>query len=452
MNTIELFFTIDPEIWGVTAILAAALIALGTEIISVDRTAIGIMAALMVSGISTPREAVAGFSNPAVITVAALFIISRGMIRSGVVGSVAQKFIDISRGNRNTAVAITLLVVALSSAFINNTPVVILFIPILFTLSCEYDFSPSKFLTPMSYVSILAGTCTLIGTSTNIIISDLSERHGYGFITMFELAALGVPNALLGICLILVTARYLMPAHAAPVCELETRRDQRYLAEVLVTRDSPLIGQDPDTALQDTYPTLQVVEIVRGSKIIDPSGPAEMFRPADLLLVRGSASDLVSILQKKSVELPHAQPKMGFGPDDDELIVELIVAPESTLVRQRLASTNLRGDPQVHIIAIKRQGRHFGDRKIRDIRLREGNTLLVRAPRERLKRLRGESDFLILEDIHHQIVFKGKARWAVSIFGGVVLAASTGLADIMVSAVTGVLLMSLFRCIQLQRS
>ena len=155
-------------------ILILALGLLITEKLPLDLTAIGIMVILMVTGILTPLEAVAGFANPAVITVGAMFLISRAMVRTGVVGYIAQKVISSSRGNANIAMLVTLLVVAVSSAFINNTPVVVLFIPVVLSLSCEFGFSPSKFLIPISYTSILAGTCTLIGTSTNIIISDLS--------------------------------------------------------------------------------------------------------------------------------------------------------------------------------------------------------------------------------------------------------------------------------------
>jgi di/tricarboxylate transporter len=440
------------DIWIVTLILFSALILLATEKISVDRTAIGIMVALMLSGILTPPEAIAGFSNPAVITVAALFIVSEGMIRSGVVGSVAQKVIELSRGNRKAALAISLLFVGVASAFINNTPVVVLFIPIIFSLSCEYDFSPSKILIPMSYISILAGTCTLIGTSTNIIISDLSAAQGYGFITMFELTALGLPNALLGCFLIVIASRYLMPAHAAPVCEVQDRENQRYLTEVVVAAESPLVGQPSASALQDSYPSLQVIEIVRDSKIVDPNRPRESFQTDDLLLLKGSASDLITILQKKCVALPYVENGVAFDPEEDELIVELVVPPQSTMLRQRLLSTHLQGDPQVQIIAIKRQGVHYSEQKIRDVRLREGDIILVRCPREKLKRIRRESDLIIVEDIHHQIVFKARSRRAIVIFSGIIIAASTGVADIMVCAVTGVLLMALFRCIHLRHA
>lgn len=155
-------------------ILLAAVILLTTGAIPVDLTAIGIMVLLMLTGILSPIEAVAGFANPAVITVGAMFPISRALIRTGAVGFIAEKIIAHSKGNSKLAMLLILLIVAFSSAFINNTPVVVLFIPILLNLSCEYNISPSKLLIPVSYTSILAGTCTLIGTSTNIIVSNLS--------------------------------------------------------------------------------------------------------------------------------------------------------------------------------------------------------------------------------------------------------------------------------------
>jgi di/tricarboxylate transporter len=232
------------SIWIVSILLILTLIFLITEKIPIDLTAMGIMVALMVTGILTPLEAVAGLANPAVVTVGAMFLISRGMIRTGAVGFIGEKVIHYSRGRVNLAMLMTLLIVAIFSAFINNTPVVVLFIPIITSLSCEFGFSPSKFLIPVSYASILAGTCTLIGTSTNIIVSDLSAMYGYGELAMFELAALGVPIAVLGIGFLYVAAPRLMPGHAVPVCEVDEEH-RRYLAELLVPAESSLVGQEP---------------------------------------------------------------------------------------------------------------------------------------------------------------------------------------------------------------
>ena len=225
----------------VSAILLAVPILLITEAMPVDRTAIAIIVALALSGVMTPEEAVSGFANPAVITVAAMFLLSRGMVRTGAVEFIVEKVLQYSRGSGNVAVVIVLLMVAGASAFINNTPVVALFIPIVLGLSCDYDISPSKLLIPVSYASILAGTCTLIGTSTNIIVSDLSASYGYGGIGMFELAGLGVPIAVIGLVFILASFHRLMPEHISPLCADEDQEDKQYLAELIVPRNSALI-------------------------------------------------------------------------------------------------------------------------------------------------------------------------------------------------------------------
>ncbi len=168
-------------------------------------------------------------------------------------------------------------------------------------------------------------------------------------------------------------------------------------------------------------------------------------------MVKGSADDLVGILESKNVELPHSEEANGFGPGtDEELIVELIVPPHSSLLRHRLLSTKLQDDPDVHIIAIKSRELHYTEQKIQNVKLRLGDIILVRCRRNKLEQLRRGNDFIIVEDVHHAIIDKSKVRWALLIFGGVVAAATFGVADIMVCALTGVLLMVITRCFHLR--
>ena len=181
------------SVWIVTIVLIITLYLLISEQVPIDLTSIGLLVALILTRLLTPSEAVAGFANPAVITVGGMFLVSQAMIRTGVVSVIGEKVIHLSRGNARVALFVIILIVAAASAFMNNTPVVVLFIPVVMTMCCEFELSPSKFLIPVSYASILAGTCTLIGTSTNIIVSDLSASYGYGQMSMFELAFVGFP-------------------------------------------------------------------------------------------------------------------------------------------------------------------------------------------------------------------------------------------------------------------
>jgi di/tricarboxylate transporter len=444
-----MYFT--TPIFIVTVILILTLVLLITEKISVDRTAIGGMVALALSGILTPKEAVAGFANPAVITVGAMFLISRGLIRTGAVGFISEKILRLSKGNGTLAFIIILLTVGCSSAFINNTPVVVLFIPIVMSLSCEYDISPSKLLIPVSYISILAGTCTLIGTSTNIIVSDLSALYGYGALTMFELTTLGLPIAILGLLFLWVVSSRLMPGHAAPVCEIEDREDKKYLAQLMVPSDSRLVGQNPIRFFADRYPTLLLIEIIRDSHFLDPEDDFVSITDKDILLVKGTADDLVGILEKKFVKLPHGEEGIQFRTgSNNDLIVELIIPPQSSVLREKLLSTSLQGDPDIQIIAIKSRRLHYSEQKIQNVTLRIGDIILVRCPKKKLDQIRTGNNYIIIEDVHHAIIDKSKARWAFIVFVGVIVTATTGLADIMISALAGVFLMAMFGCLRLR--
>ena len=438
------------SIWIVSILLVVTLYLLITEKMTVDCVAIGLIVALMLSRVLTPLEAVAGFAHPAVITVGAMFLISRGMVRTGVVGYIGQRIIQSARGSANLAMLIILLAVALSSAFINNTPIVVLFIPVVMGMCCEFGLSPSKFLIPLSYASILGGTCTLIGTSTNIIVSDLSAGYGYGSISMFELAPVGVPIAVVGIAFLLIAAPRLMPALLNPTCELEDSPKRRYLAELRIPRGSRLVGKDPKNVFAERYPNLEVLELIRYSHIFHPTRDSVEVATDDLLLVKGSANDLVEILDHDDVELPLSEQGLTFNSGKKQsLVAELIIPPQSTLLGERLLESDLKRDPDLEIIAIKRSGLHFTEKQIHDIRLRIGDIVLARCPVDKLDRMRDGTDFIIIEDVHHALVQKRKAWKAGLIFAGLIIAASIGLADIMICALTAAFLMVVTGCLQM---
>ena len=440
----------NTDIWIVTITVLAALVLLITEKLPVGRTSIGIMVLLAVTGTLSPQEAVSGFANPALVTVAAMFMLSRGMIRTGAVTLVADHVLRMSRGNRVAAISIVLLLAAVASAFINNTPVVVLFIPIVLSMSCEYGFSPSKVLIPLSYASILAGTCTLIGTSTNIIVSDLSALNGYGEIGMFELAVLGVPIAVIGLLFLLVAAPRLLPEHVSPVCEMADGEDKRYLAELVVTANSPLGGNKP-SALVDRYPSMKTIEIVRNSTIIVAMDESVRIADDDILLVKAGADDLMAILQSKAVELAHAEEGIRFAAgEEDDLIVELLVPPQSGLVGSLLQVSGIQSNADIHVIAIRSRGVHYMEQKVENLRLRVGDIILARISAKKLENIRRRSDLIVVDDVHHDIVDKARAGRALFIFAAVVAAATSGLADIMVCALTGVFLMAMTGCMRLR--
>jgi len=380
-----------------------------------------------------------------------MFLISRGMLRTGAVGYIGQKILALAHGNTTLAMLVILLTVALASAFINNTPVVVLFIPVVMSMCCEFNLSPSKFLIPLSYASILGGTCTLIGTSTNIIVSDLSANSGYGAIDMFELSIVGVPIAIIGIAFLLAAAPRIMPSLLNPSCELENSEHRRYLAELYIPRGSKLIEADPSQIFAERYPDLEVLELIRYSHIFHPPRDDVKIAADDLILVKGSVNDLVEILNHEEVELPVTEKGLSFDAGKTQpVVVELIIPPQSSLLGKQLRQTDLKRDPDLHIIAVKRSGLHYTERQIHDINLKIGDIILAWCEEDKLERLREGFDFIVVEDVHHEIVQKRKAWKALLIFASLIAAASTGLANIMVCALAAAFLMIVTGCLQIR--
>ncbi len=439
------------ENWILSIILLGTLYLLITEKISVDLTAIGIMVLLVVTRILTPREAVSGFSNPAVITVGAMFVVSKGMMRTGGVEFLGRQVIRLARGNSLLALAVILFTVAIASAFINNTPVVILFIPVVMTMCCEFGLSPSKYLIPISYASILAGTCTLIGTSTNIIISDLSNDYGYGALSMFELSIIGVPIALIGILFLLIAAPRILPELANPVCHMQNSDHRQYLAEFQIPPESKLIGSISTEIFKEQYPQLEVLEVINKSLIYYPGRDVITVDAGDILLVKGSLNDLVAILQKEGVELPLSENGLLLGAQKDApIVVELIISPHSSLRGRKLHNTDLAKDPEVNIIAVKRVNLHMSERQILDVRLQTGDVILIWCSESKLETIRAGADCIVIEDVYEEIVHKRKAVWSIVNFIGMVGTATLGIADIMTCALTAAFLMIVSGCLQMR--
>ena len=263
----------------VTLILVTAMVLLITERIPVDLTALGVIAALLATGILTPGEALCGFSNQAPVTVGGLFIVSRGLIRTGALDTVTRFIMAVTRGRPGVFLGVCLLITGACSSFINNSPVVVLFIPVIMAVCGRYGLAPSVYLMPVSFVSILAGTSTLLGTSTNIIVSDLGASAGFEPLSMFELTPIGFPIAFIGAIFIYFLAPRLLPRHRTPLLEKADPGAHKYLSELVVPEGSALAGKEPLTALKTRYPELEIYEVIQGDQVLDPSTDACLLAP-----------------------------------------------------------------------------------------------------------------------------------------------------------------------------
>ncbi|MFH1680151.1 MAG: SLC13 family permease, partial [Candidatus Eisenbacteria bacterium] len=218
----------------VIPLLFVALICLVFDLLTIDVVGIGIMLVLGLTGVLAPEEVVAGFSSRAVLTVASLFIVSEGILRTGAVGFIARRLIGLSRGNFRRLLLLTTLSVGVFSMFLNNTPIVIMFLPILLGIASEEHLYPSKILIPLSYATMLGGTCTLIGTSTNILVSTVAEAHGQAPIAMFELMPLGLILFVVGTIYMTTVGVRLLPEHRTLTTQASSGTRREFVTEVEV--------------------------------------------------------------------------------------------------------------------------------------------------------------------------------------------------------------------------
>jgi len=433
----------------VTIILLAAIALLASEKLPVDLTAVGIMVALMITGVLTPREAVAGFANPAPLTVGALFVVSKGLTRTGSLGVLNRLIVHSTGGRPRHILALSLLLAGLLSAFVNNTPVVVLLLSVLLAVSGRYGLSPAQFLIPVSFMSIMAGTTTLIGTSTNIIISDLAAGSGLAPIGMFELSRLGVPLAVIGALLLLVLSRRLLPETRTPIHHRDQGERTRYISELQITPDSAMIGQDVTAALGQRSSDIEIFEVVRGDQVLYPATDDCTLRADDLLLVAATASDLIDLLGGKDVTLPTVDGEPLDSPyDRDSQIVEVVIAPESRLLGRQVRNTPLASMDNLHVIGMQRRRVHYSERKMSRLRLLVGDILLIQCGARQLARLRADGGVIVVEDVVRTIENRRKGPLAAAIFGAMVAAAALGWLDILTAALAAAFAMLLTGCLR----
>jgi di/tricarboxylate transporter len=437
-------------VWLITIILLVTIYLLTSEKYPIDLTAIGLISLLMITGILTPSEALAGFANPAVITIVALLVLSSGLIGAGALSFLTEKIAPYLKGEEKRVLLISTIGVAIPSAFIGHTAIVVLFAPILMSICCEYGMSPSKFLIPVSYASIAGGTITLIGTATHLLISSLAASYGYGPLGMFEFAPVGIPIMVVTLLFLYFTTSGSMPSHKAPVCELRGAKAPQFLSEFSVPAGSKLVGKAVTDA-QRYLESVEILEIVQKDIILSPQDQGLQISEKDVLLIKGSAAAILALLDRNLLELPHEMEGIKFAAKSgDYVILEMIITPQSQLLGESPLRGWLQNEQGIRIIAVKRRGMHYSEQKLSRIRLSIGDVLLVACVTESLDEIRSKPDFIVIEDIHHHVAGKTKAPLALMIFAASIAAAAARIADISICAFTGAFLMVATGCLTLR--
>jgi di/tricarboxylate transporter len=438
------------EIFLVYTILGITLIVFALDIYPMEFVAFGVLATILALGPIVgvkPEEAIAGFSNPATITVMAMFIVSEGISRTGCVNRLAHWATKLAGSTELGQLTIVTLVISPFSAFINNTAAVAILMPMATMMAREYSRPPSKLLMPLSFFSQLAGVITLIGTSTNLLASALAEQEGYAPFGMFEFSAIGFLIFLTGNLYLLTIGRFLLPERRVEQTIAKNYRVQDYLTEVVIPKKSPLIGQNvAESSLRDMF-DLQVLEILRQGKRLPRPIATQQFQADDIVLVKANKEQL---LQHKGLKGLIISSEMELGEDalnNDQMgLLEVVLAPNSPLIGGTVESTDFRNRYKCTVIAMQKSGDLIWD-GLERIRLDFGDTLLLRGTKFAIERAKREQSFIVTEEVTPMPFRPEKIPIALAIVAGVVGLATLG-QSILVTSVVGATLMVVTGCLK----
>ncbi|WP_345781300.1 SLC13 family permease [Natronobeatus ordinarius] len=443
------------EMLVVFAIIAIAVALFVVQPVPLDVTALGVIVALVVlepwTTISAD-EGIAGFANPATITVLMMFILSEGVRRTGAVQLLGQKLVEFAGTDERRQLGSVIGVSGLSAGFVNNTPVVALMIPVANELAARTNTSPSRLLIPISYASMLGGMLTLIGTSTNLLASGIVAQEAYlgRPFTMFEFTALGALVLVVGSLYLLLFAPRLLPDRIEPSEELTDEFElTAYLTEVVVPEGSPLVGLTVREALADLEVDLEAVTLVRGPDVFGTAIEEKELAAGDVLVVRTGRQAVIDVADVAGLELlPRLEVDDAVLETDangaeraaPQILAELIVAPDGDLVGRTLASTNFRERYDATVLAMRRGPEIVHTRMDQRI-LRGGDTLLVQASEESLERLERNRDVIVAGDYTRPVYRRSKLPLALAIVAGVVLIAGLERYPILLTSIAGAVLM-----------
>ena len=420
------------------------------EILPIEVTAMGAIGVLLLFDVLSWQEAISGFSNPAVITIGAIFIMSRALVKTGFL-EVFADFLAKKGGNRKwLTIFIFLLTVSIISGFINNTAAVAIFIPLAIDLCQRFRISPTKVLLPLSYAAIFGGTLTLIGTSTNLIVSSVMEEYNMIPFSMFEFTKLGVIFLVLGTIYNMIISKWFMPSRSIISSLTRKYHMGSFLTEFKIGEDSPLIGHSyGEMEITQKY-NLQVYKIIRDSNNIRFNLHNIIICEGDIFLVQINVKEMLKFKDDmKVLLLSDVKMNQAELTGKNHVIVEGIVSQQSALIGKTLQELDFRSRFGSFVLAVKRQ-RELLRNKIAHIRLKFSDTLLIMVPKERLDILRTSNDLIVLEELDIHLRYERYWWFSILVIPAVMLLATFGVIPIVKGAVLGAILLLVLRSLSIQ--
>ena len=428
-------------------IIVIALVLFITELFPIDVTALVVLGLLLIFGLVTPNESLSGFSNPAVITIGCLFIMSYALQKSHVLEYVIININKIIDKSQTLGMVVYLFCIGIASAVVNNTAIVAIFMPVTIRLADKYNISPSKVLIPLSYAAILGGTLTLVGTSTNLIVNSILVDSSGISLGMLEFAKFGIIKFTVGLIYIFTIGHRLLPSRVAKSSSITDYSLDGYLTEFKINENSPLCGKTLlDRKINENYDVI-VLDVLRGGEIITSNLRSLVLKQEDVLFVKGSFDNFQRLKEIENLSLlTDVKLTQEELEQEDHILAECLITDNSELIGQTLQEANFRRSFGSFVLAIRREGEVIR-RKLAQFILKPFDTLLVYGPQDRINQLASREGFIVLGKVNASL--DSHPLWWLSIFTILfaVVMAIFKIIPIVVGVILGVIALLLARVI-----
>jgi di/tricarboxylate transporter len=438
---------VTAEIATCLAILVIAVLLFAWDRLPADVVALGVMLAVIATGLLPPGKAFGGFASDTVMMILGLLIMSAGLVQTGVVDTAGRRIFDLAGRNPANFLPLMMISVATVSAVMSNTAATAFFVPLVLGYAAKIGASPARFLLPLAFASILTSSVTLISTSTNLVVSDFLTRFQQAPMGMFELAPVGLPITIAGLLYMWLLGVRLMPRRQEPKAE-EKIGERKYQADAVVMAEGPLVGKSPKEAALTSDAGITIVKVLRGEETLrgEKRIAALSLLPGDELIIEGLRADLLKIKDIDGLDFKADVHLADPGVDPQEVtIVEGVLLPRSPLIGHSLRSLDFKGRYGLQVLALHRAGRV--PTTISSARLRLGDVLLLQGSRDDVRALERGNLFNIFGGVETARLNFARAPLATAIFVLAIAAVTFNLTSLPVAAMAGAFLMLAARCL-----